>query len=285
MIRISAISVAALIVASSTAAFAADPMGMASGSMISGDFSVFAGAEAMTGYYDEVFGIIGGDARISIPMSNGFSMQVDLSGQASPNALSNYNDTYDFAGHFGGHLLYRDPNQYQLGVFAGLSTSSVDGGEGWLGNTFGAEAQLYMDDFTLWGQLGVVNQNEGGSEPIHMGAARGGIRYFVNDNLRLDFDANYAAGDFDGYHASIAGVGAGLEYLTDWNGVPVSYFARYDGTYYDFNDYSSGSELTNHTFKVGLSFKLDTGSLKNQDRNGPNTDLNFSKFSVLDATY
>lgn len=259
---------------------------VAQGNGVSGDVSIGTSYENWGGYHDnsQLYG--SADIRLQIPVTGAFTAQFDGSFHRAFDITSAGDASiYQSLGHVGAHLLYRGDG-YQLGVMAGAGASSVDGSEGWHGTMVGVEAQKYLGNVTLWGQVGHVWQDEDSSEAIRANAVRGGVRYFIEPTLRLDVEAGYAAGTFDGYNAKVTTWGLGVEKLISQGAnADVSVFARYEGAHLDFSDYGSGDELTKQAVKVGFSLKFGHKGLLEQDRSGVNTDMNFSGLSILDATY
>lgn len=158
-----------------------------------------------------------------------------------------YTATAHVNGKFGGAL---------LGGFGGVSAS--DDLTIW---SLGVEGQAALTDkVTLYGQAGWGDIENTSAD---LWALRGELRYFANENLKLQAQAGYEKldtnfGDVDGWT-----VGAEAEY--QFAGTPWSVLAGYD--YADSDDLGAKT----HTFKVGARYTFGAPSLK--ARNDAGADL------------
>jgi hypothetical protein len=147
----------------------------------------------------------------------------------------------------------------------------------------GAEAQIYRNMNTMFLQGGYMWAHEGADpteEPVAMGLVRGGVRHFVNPDLRIDGELGYAMGTFNSSAASIASWGLGVERLLTTGG-PMAMVLRYQGARYA-NTYCSAT-MIEHSVLAGVSIKLGTSTLLQQDRYGANSDFpRFPSYAAVD---
>ena len=93
------------------------------------------------------------------------------------------------------------------------------------------------------------------------------VRYFATPNDKLQAEFGYAKGSTyrDETKTKIATWGASFEHR--FNG-PVALTASYDGFRYQLV-----SSVKEHTFKGGVRFYFDNGSLLSQDRSGATFEM------------
>lgn len=121
----------------------------------------------------------------------------------------------------------------------------------------GGEAQKYMGDVTLAGQVAYGQADELDADLI---GVRGEVRYFVNPNFRIDGGVGFTNVDVDGLGDDDAwSVGAGAEY--QFAATPFSVFASYDRTSFDELD----TDID--TLRVGFRYSFG-GDLQTRDRAG-----------------
>ncbi len=156
-----------ILCATSVAALAAEPIRYANppaaSSPISGYTSFWLGKA--TWRVDETtpvrqfngdFFAAGGDSRVNLRVAPAFSIQGDLEGEATTNGFAQccFQSDHRVMAAVGGHASWRGM-QYLLGAFGGVVGSSVIYDSGEVLQTFaGAEAQAYLGNLTLYGQLG-----------------------------------------------------------------------------------------------------------------------------------
>ena len=225
---------------------------------------------------------LGGSARVSIPFSNNFSGQLDIDGEANLLNGSQIDDNYGHAFWATGHLSLRDPSSHLIGVFGSIGAASA--GEDEQANVFviGGEGQLYLGNFTLYGQAGYFttdNEDPGGFDGIEDAVfVRAVGRMFLGAGTRLEAEGTFASGDIDPdatadssdpmwawgarFEQEIAGLGA--------TNMPLAWFAGYRGSYAE--NQSDNTEYTDHTFMVGLRFLFGSPTLQDNDRRGATLD-------------
>lgn len=169
------------------------------------------------------------------------------------------------------HLALRDPQSHALGIFAAYTKTNnwyvTSTNEGML---VGFEAQKYIGNTTLYGQVGYGGQfkNRGDDMFDKYWFARGVIRHYFDPNLRVSVELSYASGTAQEIFSSswpdlkILGWGANVE--RRFANSPFSVFAEYAG------DRISGSrgDITLHTFLLGGKFNFGEPTLIANERRG-----------------
>ena len=174
------------------------------------------------------------------------------------------------------HLFYREQDRFLVGAIGqvGRFTSEFEDLVG--SNIFqvnrgylGLEGQVYFDQVTLYGQLGVHQP-----EPVdYYGMAFEGvfataeIRYFLTPDLKLEAHAGaltYEDPNVD-YTAGMAYyLGASIEYRFEDS--PISAFAGYD---FAHTELEGGHNLVDeHRFLIGVKLNHGTDTLLDRDRTG-----------------
>ncbi len=228
--------------------------------------------------------------RVMVPFGDGFSFQVDASLE-STSSLS----TLGRGVFIGGHLSWRDPSRFLVGVIGGIGNGDVDGDfpggvdlENYNAYLLGVEGQLYMDDTTFFKQVGIARAYEEGdpdNEPLDLVFVRGGVRHFMGDMV-FDAEIGIATGTFDGGSSGLTDVsivtwGAGVEKQLNI-GQQVSAFARYEGSMHSLA-YCSAT-MTEHRILLGLRAAFGGQSAKDRDRNGVTGDLpRFPMYPAVDG--
>ena len=227
---------------------------------------------------DDSYPHIVGSGRASVPVANNVSLQFDADGWATFTDRDDGEDNLqtNFSGAV--HATWRDPSQGALGIFGQLGSSN--GGENenatyWLA---GIEGQLYLGDFTLYGQAGYFEADDETEDDVMTDAwfVRAVARWFPNTKTRIQAQFAYAEGeeddsspaeDFDAYSWGIRADRIIGRY-------PISVFADYGGTVVDQDEPSGASEqkYTEHRFLLGLAFHFGVNNLKQQDRRGVTLD-------------
>lgn len=169
----------------------------------------------------------------------------------------------------GAHVAYRN-SDFALGAFGGItSANNLDWDGQMVHGIVGGEAQAYLGAFTLYGQAGFIGRVSGANEyePKALGFGRAVARYFVTPNDKLQVEFGYAMGDTyaNPVKTKITTWGASVEHRFAG---PVAITASYDGFKYQMN-----SSVNEHTFKGGLRFYFDNGTLLSQDRTGATFDM------------
>jgi hypothetical protein len=241
---------------------------------------------------------LGGAGRGNYWINRDVSVQLDAQAEGT---------SYDFpdnfgpfsGGHFsthsylvGGHFSWRSPQQHLFGLFAavgdaggGLFTPSERHG------VFGAEAQWYWNQFTLYLQGGYDTTlgNVGfGVDDMNAWFIRTTGRYFVTSNFLIEATGMYANGDINfspfvldpgdsssmGFETWLWQVKAEYRLPT----APFSIFAKYQGseTRYDSTILSGDIEsakVTDHRVLFGVKLHMGDKSLQGTDRGGATLDI------------
>lgn len=253
---------------------------------VSGQFTSWTG----DGYYTPESGV-GVDAygRFMVPFGSGFSVQFDAAFETTPTI-----STLGQSVLVGGHLSWRDPTRFMVGLIGGAGIGTVDPDspvtdyEDYQSFLLGVEGQIYMGDTTFFKQAGVAWAYEGepDEEPLDLVFVRGGVRHFTPSGWVLDGEGGFAWGTFDGGASGLTDVsvlnwGFGVEKALQTQ-LPISIFARYEGALYTL-DYCDAS-MTEHRIMGGFRIALGGLDAKSQDRLGANSDLpRFPAFSALDG--
>ncbi|MEM9471567.1 MAG: hypothetical protein AAGA00_06385 [Pseudomonadota bacterium] len=238
----------------------------------------------------------GRSGRLSLPLGENLSIQMDIDNETNSDFLVNGSDDVNFQYSFQGlvHLSWRDPNSGLIGAFGGMglgaSADSADGTDDRFPlRVIGGEAQLYADDFTFYVQGGWLDSVPDGTEDDGFRDAffgRGVVRWFLHENSRLQGEVSYAEGKVDGDNDD-------NEYLIEWGArfdtrlgsLPIlgdtNAFIGYRGGYFENesdND-GDGEYFTDHTFMIGLRASFGGATLKQFDRVGATLDApNFGRW-------
>lgn len=230
--------------------------------------------------------LVQGDARVDIPYNENWSLQIDFGGVSPVNythALSS-DDEWDGSMWGGGHINYRQMDQYLVGVFGGLGRYWIpsDEDDNATGFVAGIEGQYYWNDLTLYAQAGVIDMDSGDDGSLEDAwFVRGQARYYFNSgHTKVQGEVAYASGRADSDDATLWALGAEIEHqVYGWgNDGHASVFASYDGVMADTDD--DNESPTDHRFMVGMKFALNQYSLKTEDRSGATLELpNFTHWS------
>ena len=234
-----------------------------------------------TGDIDDTgYGLIGGAGRVSVPFLNMFSVQLDVEGEN--NFLDNATSG-QYAGSIlgAGHVSYRDPNMFLIGLFGGLGEVYIDGDDDADMAFAGVEGQYYWNDLTLYLQGGWLDGDDPDNSDVFHDAwfIRGEGRYFWGDNTMFSAQLAYANGEQDsgsGYDMDVWGWGVRAEHQFDqFHQFPVGVFAAYEGGHYDNGCCGPGDRgrYTEHVFLAGGKFVFGPPSLKQNDRGGATLNL------------
>jgi len=229
---------------------------------------------------------LGGAGRGNYWVSRDVSVQVDAQAEGT---------SYDFpgGGHFsshsylvGGHWSWRNPQQYLFGLFGGVGDSGGGGSvDSQRHGVFGAEAQWYWQQFTLYAQggydttLGTVGENN--FDSVNAWFIRGTGRYFINPNFLIEGTVMYANGNIDpvccGSSADFQTWTWGVKGEWRFATAPFSVFAKYQGseTKYDNSDNFEffGAKVTDHRVLLGLKLHMGDRTLQQTDRAGATLDI------------
>lgn len=218
---------------------------------------------------------LAGQGAVNIPFGDMFSAQLDMQTEFYDRAGDD--DNAQSASMIGGHLSLRDPGMGLVGLFAGAGFGTNEDsseGSGGLGYLAGVEAQGYLGNFTLYGQVGyadfVVDDDSPDGEGFVDGWFAGAeARYFIHEDFMLH--ANVAYGETKSYvdgdsTGKIWNWGAGAKLLLSAS-MPIYGTADYRGGIYTETE-DNTEEVTEHAFLVGLAFAFGAPNLMENDRRG-----------------
>jgi hypothetical protein len=210
---------------------------------------------------------LGGYGKANLCAGN-HGVQLDTYGEvvsASSGDFDNVND-----GQFGGvaHLYARDPG-HAFGVILGVEHQfdSYDYHNPGMLGVFGADAHLYMGNFTLAGQavyFKSFGQDPNNVDPEHGWTASAEGRFFISPNAKLtgllgfhsDVDINTVETSNDFFY----GVGGELQVA----GSPFSLFANVTR----HQNVIDGTKFPTTVVRVGGAVHFNQPSLLAEDRNG-----------------
>jgi len=234
-----------------------------------GGFDGFASASVGHGSNKDNFSFDDGglatDAQLALSYTDrsGFGGQLDLGYFKQDYDNSNVDTGFREAAE---HLYYRSQG-WLAGAFAQQRKYYLNGHSNNVKGYFlGLEGQVYLDNMTLYGQLGQSKWRyiAGTTDPDVMATLE--LRYFMSENLRLDASINYLKEDASGlfnYKWNQTTYGVGAEYR--FSGSPVSVLARYE---YANEDQSTGYSADNQRLLIGVKFNFGKDSLRRSDREG-----------------
>ena len=133
----------------------------------------------------------------------------------------------------------------------------------------GAEAQIFVDSLTLYGQGGMQRYEAGSSPSLGLSGWFGSLeaRYFLTPNFSIESRIGVSSLDFEiaSVTSTTVSAGIGAEYKLD--NMPLSLFASYDFASTSF-DLGPDADIRDHRFLIGARFALGEDTLLNRDRNG-----------------
>jgi len=135
--------------------------------------------------------------------------------------------------------------------------------------TVGGVAQKYVGNVTLSGAVNYGNVDDVDADIWTVG---GEVRYFVNDNFRINGGLAWATADVGGADVDGWSAGVGGEY--QFAGTPWSITGGY--THAKLDD----ADLDSDTFAVGVRYSFG-GDLKARDRSGADLGAGSSPFASL----
>jgi hypothetical protein len=229
--------------------------------------------------------VFGGEGRVNWWLDRNWALQSDLEAEVT-NGENTYN-TSTYEGRWntllGTHLAWRDPSRYALGGFiAGEAHGgSYYGYSASHGFIYGAEGQYYLNNLTLYGQVGGyarISQNTPSSShydtPENGWFIRGVGRYFFTPNDKLQAEIGWFDGrnDYQSTRQYVLNWGALWEHKFDMK--PLSVYFEYAGFRLTDSNYPSDTYAwTNHAFMFGAKLYLNQPTLLANDRNGATFDL------------
>lgn len=171
------------------------------------------------------------------------------------------------------HLFYRDPDRFLLGGFVQLGNDSYeyDLGDNWSATRayVGLEGQLFIDNLTLYGQIGATSISV--DDPEVDGSGWFGTieaRYFLTPDFRIAANAGFVQYDLDYFGMDQSStnlmVGASAEYKLPE--LPISLLAKVDYVKATNDQFEAEAEQTRVMF--GVKFAIGEDTLLARDRGG-----------------
>lgn len=206
----------------------------------------------------------GGGGSVNFWLSDSHTVQID----GNLNFFRNDpDDDTEHAIEMVVHTGWRDTERGYFGAFGGLISYGYAGADSGDSNQWvlGGEGAVYLDMITVFVQAGFMdtfNRDEGESfEDTFF--VQGGVRYFVNSNMKLEASGGFLSGDeYGDTPVDMPFWRAEAEYKPEDS--RVSWFAAYEGYSEDEVDY----EHTNHTVMGGLRIHFGQDTLMSFDRSG-----------------
>ena len=241
------------------------------GLIVSGVVDQWAGVQLIDdGLADDTVFASGGAGYLSLPLGSNLSVQTDAKYEYNERAFDTirapFGPRYSFSGAT--HLSWRDPGRGLFGVFGGVGISA------W--NTtrearfVGGEGQVYLGNFTLYGQGGYVDFAPDTGSFVDDGFfARGVVRWFLDNGSRLQLEGTYINADKLLNAGSVDGFSVGARYDFDLRDMPLAgdlpLYVAYRGTFR--NDCVVALDVDDHTFMIGTSYSF-SGDRLTIDRQG-----------------
>ncbi len=177
-----------------------------------------------------------------------------------------YFNSLDFAVHG----FYRQPGHWLFGAFAQYRDDRI--GASGFGESFdryfaGAEAQVYFNKFSVYGQLAyqsmsIATVSAGG----WVGNLR--VRYFVKPNWFVEGNGGFGTLAAMGERLETLTLGAGTEFRL--GSAPIGAYLRYAHT--RLSGIGSSDALNTDALTVGLKWGLDGRTLWNRETSGASLD-------------
>jgi hypothetical protein len=224
--------------------------------------------------------------RLSIPLGTSFALQADGEVEYSSNELfgSEQDDLFQSSYLLGGHMSWRDPSAGLLGGFAAFGDGDHDNDSTPHADFFaaGGEAQLYLDNMTLYLQAGYLDSDKDDDFIRDAGFARGVLRWFFTPDNRLQAELSYVDGTSDSDGADTTVLEWAVRYDTILPNLPVlgdtNVFIGYRGSDFDKKGSDPGG-FTDHTVLLGIAHNFGANSVQEMDRTGVTLDLpNFGRW-------
>ena len=228
---------------------------------------------------DETYPLIEGAARVNIPTSSEWALQLDIDGLATFTDRSDGEDNLQTGFTAGAHFAYRESDQSALGFFGAIGSSN--GGDDENANFLlgGIEGQLHANNTTLYGQFGYFNADDETENDVITDAwiFRGVGRYFHTPDQRFQAELTYAAGEEnDSTETDIDAWGWGVRYDQRFSGSPLGWAIGYNGMQIEDSDTGGSDEVTEHTAFIAITFLFGHGTtptLQDNNYRGATWDL------------
>jgi hypothetical protein len=215
-----------------------------------------------------------GAGRMSLPLSERMSAQLDIGGFNTFTSRSDGDDQLQTYFHGGAHLAVREPEEYAVGVF-GLA-GSANGGEdeNALIGLAGLEGQYYLDALTLYGQVGMLHSDDEdeGDSISDAWLTRGVVRYFLDDDTMAQVETTYGQGK-GGDAGDLVALSWAAQYARRVEDRPYAWFLGYNGNHVNADSSIGDDKVTEHTFMVGLKMVFGAATLLENDRRGATFDM------------
>jgi hypothetical protein len=227
--------------------------------------------------------VIAGSGSAAVFFSPNWVGQIDLVGEQV--VLPGDIDAEQYAGAQGAaiHIARRWPGTGLVGVFGGygdgrIADDSTGSDDIFSGGWIGIEGVLWLDQFTVGGQLASLDISDHDGEDIglvnsaHLGRIFG--RYFFGEDVMAGLDLTWVEGD-DPIEEYSSGYGDGE--IFEWTASVKARLADapiYGGLSYRDGNYklTEDDKSDTSTFMVELTFLFGANSLKENDRNGVMVD-------------
>jgi hypothetical protein len=207
----------------------------------------------------------GGSARAGTSIGS-FRFQADIAYEkyVDPN---DENDQANSGLTFGGHLSYRT-EQFLIGAFAASGRMDAEGRTE-SGGVYGAEAQYFFPNTTVYVHVGHADIQEGTDSRFDGWFGGGELRHFINDNFMIHANVDYGYSDVYedccvNQWGEIWNYGIGARFLLS-DTMPLYGTVDYRGGTYTANTEDDGDE---NAILFGLSYAFGSTSIKDNDRNG-----------------
>jgi hypothetical protein len=219
----------------------------------------FAGASlgtltADSGGTETDFDFIGAGGSVAFPVGSGLVGQANLA-YTSVDGTGTEAENTTVSGNIG----MRNAN-YAVGGYIGYRDNTLLGGTGDSAIIFGGEYVMYMPQMSISAGGGFGNYDDLDADVLGL---EGELRYFVNDNLRIDGGVNYSKVEATGSEIDGFGGGIGAEWKPD--NFPISVFGSFGFQPID----SGGTDTDLSLLQIGVRFDFGNNTLKARDRNGP----------------
>ena len=265
------------------------------GLIVSGVVDSWAGVQFIDdGFNDDTVFTNGGEGLLSLPLGENMSIQSDVKYEYNTNATENAvdNDVNGprFSYQFATHGSWRNPSRGLFGAFGGMGSTDTGVGFGSFRQDHrfvGGEAQVYIDNITLYGQGGYVKTANDFSGLDDGFFARGVVRYFPTSDSRIQLEGTYINMDFiTPFSSEMEAFSVKARYDFTLTGMPVIgdtpiYFG-YRGTFRD--NCAFGADLDDHTIMVGTSYSF-SGDRLTVDRQGATLDTPDFAIGCFDQTF
>jgi len=218
--------------------------------------------------------IYGGEGRVNWWFAPNWSVQTDLEAEGT----GQHQDSGDgrIMGTVGKHLTWRDPNRGALGIFGGYTMANLLHRNGSASRTFfGGEGQLYLGNFTLYGQ-GSGTWFHNGTNHAEWDDAwfiRGIARWFITPNDKLQGEVGYASGRNRADQGDPNVVNWGVLYERNkFMATPFSAYIEYAGFKYKDSSHVA-AHVTENLVMVGMKIYFNHDTLLANDRTGATFDM------------